>query len=133
MNAITEISNLLSDLQTSSSNTNKSAAAADGDLAPFEQAIDQIVTAENKAAKANVQAAIEKSKTTEDQLSQHQQKIAFLSSQVTQAQVALSSLEGTQRSPADIQYANQLIDFKRQEVVYWQTRLEQAGSPNDAS
>ncbi len=130
MNAITEILNLLSDLQTSPS---KSTPPADGDLAPFEQAIDQIVTAENNAAKANVQAAIEKSKIDEEKLAGYRQKIAFLSSQVHQAEIALSSLEGAQHSPSDIQYANRLIDFKRQEVVYWQTRLEQAGSPNEAS
>lgn len=130
MNPITEISNLLSDLQ-SSTNSPDNIPAADGALAPFEVAIDQIVTAENKAAKANIQAAIEKSKMTEEKTSQHQQKIAFLSSQVNQAEIALSSLEGSPHSPADVQHANQLIDFKRQEVVYWQTRLEQAGSPND--
>ena len=132
MNPINPISTLLSDLQ-SSTNPANNIPSADGDLAPFEVAIDQIVAAENKAAKANVQASIEKSKIDEEKLAGHQQKIAFLSSQVHQAEIALSSLEGTQHSPADAQYANQLIDFKRQEVVYWQTRLQQAGSPNNES
>ncbi len=130
MDSINQISTLLSDLQPS---TTKNTSPADGDTAPFLQAIDQLVAAVDRESKATAQAAIQKSKATQEISSQHQQKIAFLSSQVNQAEVALSSMEGTQQSPADIQHANQLINFKRQEVIYWQTRLEEAGTSSDES
>jgi hypothetical protein len=130
MDTINQISDLLNALQTSPS---PSTPLADGDLAPFEQAIDRIVTAENQASKAIAQAAIEKSKIQEETSAQYQQKIDFLTSQVHQAEIALSALEGSQHSPAQVQYANQLLDFKRQEVIYWQNRLAQAGSPSGSA
>ncbi len=136
MNPIQQVSNLLNDLSSSNNSSNSASTTnpADGDTAPFLQAIDQIVAATEKASKANEQAAVEKSKMSEEKSAQYQQKIAFLSSQISQAQIALSSLEGNQTSsPSGIQKANQLVNFKRQELYYWQTRLAQADLPNEQS
>lgn len=127
MNPITEIINLLTGLQPT---TSKDTSPADGATAPFLQAIDQLVAAEDRATKANIQAAIEKSKVSEEKSLQQRQKTALLTSQMDQTQIALSSLEGSQPSAANVQNANQLIDFKRQEIVYWQSRVEQADSPS---
>jgi len=126
MNPIQAIQDLEKALQTP---TNKNTPAADGPLAGFEQAIDQIVAQRNAASKAVQKASVEKAKWEAEKLSVYRQKLAFLESQVEGARVALAAAEGS--STISVQDPNQLLDFKKQELAYWQGKLRQIGPPQD--
>lgn len=120
MDPISAILNLLEDLQPSSS---KKTSPADGPLAPFEQAIDGIVTQRLQAAKTTARASIEKGKIEAEKRAEFQKQQAFITSQIEAAKTAVASLEGNQSLSNTVQNANQLLNFKRQEVVYWEGRL----------
>ncbi|HUO57586.1 MAG TPA: hypothetical protein VMV05_05360 [bacterium] len=126
MDAISRIDNLLSAFQD---NTTPSGPPSSGPIAPFEQAIDKLVTAENNAAKAASQTAIKAAEIRED----FARRMAFLSAQVHKAESALAALQGsTTNAPQGT--VNQLqIDAKQQEILYWKSRLHQAGLPTDMS
>jgi hypothetical protein len=129
MNPIQAIQDLEQALQTPS---NKRTSPADGPLAGFEQAIDQLVAQRNAQAKATQKAAVEKAKWEAEKLAAYRQKLAYLESQVEGARVALAAAQGSSSSSAGD--PNQLLDFKKQELAYWQGKLRQVGPPqNDSS
>jgi hypothetical protein len=126
MNPIQAIWDLEKALQTP---TNKTTPAADGHLAGFEQAIDQIVAQRNAESKVIQKASVEKAKWESEKLAAYRKKLAFLESKVEEARVALSAFEGNSSpSPQD---PNLLVDFKKQELAYWQGKLRQVGPPQE--
>lgn len=125
MNPIQAIQDLEQALQPPS---NKKTAPADGPLAGFEQAIDKLVAQRSAEAKAVQKAAVEKAKWEAEKLAAYRQKLAFLESQVEGARVALAATEGSSPAP---QGPDQLVDFKKQELAYWQGKLRQIGPPQD--
>jgi multidrug resistance efflux pump len=95
-------------------------------VAGFEQAIDRMVAEQNQICKEIAQASIEKAKIQAEKLAEFQRQLAFLTSQLQTARTELSALEGSKNLSQVLQGANQLLDFKRQEVAYWEGRLRQA-------
>lgn len=133
MDPISAILNLLTGPQTTDS---KTTSPADGSLAPFEQAIDSIVTQRLQGAKATAQASIEKAKIEAEKQAEFQKQLDFITSQIEAAKTAVASLEGNQALSNTVQNANQLLDFNRQEVAYWEGRLRSlsvAGDDSDSS
>ncbi|HVZ81086.1 MAG TPA: hypothetical protein VHE12_09895 [bacterium] len=126
MNPLQAIQDLEQALQTPA---HKNIPAADGPLAGFEQAIDQLVAQRNATAKDIQKASVEKAKWEAEKLAAYRKKLAYLESQVEAARVALAASEGSSASPA--QDPNQLLDFKKQELAYWQGKLRQIGPPQD--
>jgi multidrug resistance efflux pump len=123
MDSLNVIQDLISALQPPAANK---PPAADGPLAGFEQAIDRIVAEQNQASKAVAQASLQKAKLQAERLEAFERRRALLVSQVQQAQVAVSALEGSRPS---VEESNQLLDFKKQEVAYWEGKLRQASPP----
>ena len=124
MDPINRIENLISNLQD-----NNSHSPSGDPLASFEEAIDQLVAASNKAAKAAAQAAIKNAEAQEE----FQRKIAFLSGQVHKAESALAALEGHIERAVRESGANLQLNSKRQEILYWKSRLHQAGLPDNGN
>jgi hypothetical protein len=126
MNPIAKIETLLQDLSLQPSQKKSS---YDQELASLENFIDKLVTAENKATKANSQAAIQK----EQMLAQFKRKLDFLSGQVQQAEIALAALEGTGNpsslSPSDLL----LLNARKSEVSYWKSQIRQLIASNETS
>jgi hypothetical protein len=128
MDPINAILNLLSDLQSPST---KKTSPADGPLQPFEQAIDSIVTQRINASKANAQASLQKAKIQAEQQAAYQRELNFVSSELQAAKTALAAVEGSSSPSPAVQNANQVLDFKRQEVAYWEGRLRHVSNPQE--
>ena len=128
MNSINRIESLLQSLDATPQ-PSKKASPYDQELATLEHFIDKLVTAENKATKANTQASIQK----EQILAQFKRKLDFLSGQVQQAEVALAALEGTGNpsslSPSDLL----LLNARKGEVSYWKSQIRQLIASNETS
>jgi hypothetical protein len=101
-------------------------------LKAFEEAIDQIVAMRRKEAKAQQQANLQAAARAEEMRAEFQQKVAFLTSAVHQAEIALAALEGAQNQAGTTngQSNSGQLESQKQDVLYWQSRLSQAGSPD---
>lgn len=103
----------------------------DPTLATFEQMVDHIVLNEQKNSQAVEQAAIQKAQ----QLAALQEKIAFLTGAVHQAETALAGVSPSSPPPVDTPSDPALATeaqkaFALSQVAYWKAKLTQAGIPD---
>jgi len=123
MDPITKIDNLTSAFDSQPS---KKTSPYDQALQTLETFIDKLVTAENNAAKTDAQKAIQEAQL----LQAYERKVAFLSGQIHRVESELSALEGSLAQASATTGQSPVLDSKRQEVIYWQSRLRQVVEAN---
>ena len=118
MNPITKIDNLLDPSSTKASPTDQT-------LQVLEKFIDKLVTATNKRNKAAAEEAVRREKIR----AEHDKKVAYLQGQLRASQLALASLEESVRQAQAPPEGTNRVSQKRDEVVYWRSRLHEVQQP----
>lgn len=120
MQSITRIENLMTGQPESK------VSAQEDTIQTLEHFIDRMVMAENKLSKAAAQAAITQRQIREE----FEKRIAFLSSQLHEAESALAALEASLSRGAMTPGDHELLTTQRGEVEYWRTKLHQVQPPD---
>jgi phage-related minor tail protein len=93
----------------------------DQELATLEKFIDKLATAEKNMAKSDAEAGRKKAEL----LAEYEKKLAYLTGLIHKAQSELAALQGSQDQAASSAVNEQVVESKRQDILFWSAKLRQ--------